>query len=76
MHRMIETLPATEACREGHTARLMHDLRGPQFGGGLYVECQCCRGSTCTQRDVALRNWAQHNGRSVPKPKTATRRLG
>ncbi|MDR7193387.1 hypothetical protein [Luteimonas terrae] len=77
MHRMIETLPAADACRDGHAARLMQDLRGPHFGGGLYVECPCCRGNTCAQREMAISNWSRINGRPVPKAHVAAvRRVG
>lgn len=62
MHRMIESLPATDGCRHGHAARLMQDLRGPQFGGGLYVECQCCRGNTCQHRNRAVADWRRQQG--------------
>lgn len=74
MHRMIESIPPTDACRQGHTARLMQDLRGPQFGGGLYVECQCCRSNTCTQRNRAVADWRRQNG--LHEARTAARPRG
>lgn len=77
MHRMIETLPATDACRQGHPARLMRDLRGPQFGGGLYVECPCSHGHTCGTRESALVDWSRLNGRGAPRAHVAPlRRVG
>ena len=62
MHRMIETLPATDVCRVGHPARLMQDLRGHQFGGGFYVECACTRNGICTHRARAITEWRRRNG--------------
>ena len=62
MHRMIETLPATDACRQGHAARLMQDLRGPQFGGGHFVECACTRTNVCSHRNRAVTEWRRSNG--------------
>jgi len=53
-----EPLPA---CAAGHSARHIHDLRGPAAGGGHFVECKCRMTSKHAEPDAALSEWRRIN---------------
>jgi len=49
------------ACAAGHSARHIHDLRGPAAGGGHLVECRCRATSKHAEPDAALAEWRRIN---------------
>lgn len=53
-----EGLPA---CKEGHSARHIHDRRGTAAGGGHFVECCCSRTRKHVDPDVAVAEWRRIN---------------
>lgn len=48
-------------CAAGHRARHMFDERGPNSGGGHFVECRCKATTRHAQADVALADWRRIN---------------
>ncbi len=60
--RQLEIMPPHMACRNGHTPRLTVDDRGPQFGGGLFVECTCSKTGRHADREAAEREWRRLHG--------------
>jgi len=68
-----EPLPA---CAAGHSARHIHDLRGPAAGGGHLVECACRATSKSQNPEKALAGWRRINrparsARPAPAPGVA-----
>ena len=53
-----EGLPA---CKEGHSARHIHDRRGAAAGGGHFVECRCSRTRKHGDPAVAVAEWRRIN---------------
>lgn len=53
-----EGLPA---CKEGHSARHIHDRRGAAAGGGHFVECCCSRTRKHADPAVAVAEWRRIN---------------
>lgn len=70
--RQLERLPASMACRQGHTARLMVDGRSPSAGGGHYVECQCGRTGRYPDAEGARQEWRRINGIRKPRATPAS----
>lgn len=70
--RHPETLPE---CERGHRARHIHDLRGPNSGGGHFVECTCRQTLKFPAFDDALRDWRRMNGLTAERvaPRTVPR---
>lgn len=68
MQRMIPHLRPLPTCRAGHRARHIHDRRGPNAGGGHFVECACRQGARFPQFSAALADWCAINGHDAPAP--------
>lgn len=60
-------------CANGHSARLMLDMRGQSAGGGHFVECCCRHTARHTEADAALAEWRRMNrpARIARKPTLA-----
>lgn len=66
MQRMISHDTPLPACRNGHRARHMHDVRCESAGGGHLVECACSATAKHAEFDTALVEWCRANGHPVP----------
>ncbi len=68
--REISHDPPLPHCRQGHVARHIHDVRGPNSGGGHCIECRCGSTRKHTEFDAALVEWRRmhriRSGRPVP----------
>lgn len=56
-------------CADGHSARLILDMRGPSAGGGHFVECCCRHTAKHAEADAAAAEWRRMN-----RPARAARR--
>lgn len=70
MQRMIDA--NVPACRHGHPARRMQDMRGTAAGGGHYIECACNQSGRHPNPDDALADW--HRQQGLPPPNFDTQR--
>lgn len=57
-------------CAEGHSARLILDMRGPSAGGGHFVECCCRHTARHGEAGAAVADWRRMNRpvRAARKP--------
>lgn len=70
-HQVSHATPLP-ACREGHTARHIHDYRRLEAGGGHFIECSCCNSGRYATFDEALQDWRRRNGRRGPRQPAPT----